>query len=955
MSDSVKISSGALRTLSGIEPTQHAGDTERPENVAFSGRYTKSEMNTFLRHIYTAPEVRTTDITAAGAIPYLKQTHAKIGNKRIATDKMRALAPEIDQSRILVSASIMSPNDLQDGNFIFSFDDVSGIGDDPELSSEISEVFDYFFNNLLNLGVQSYDWIGEIMYSSGAKPILILPLATQMALRDRTPDQVQKDKNNAFKPLDFGLSKHLGLENFQEYSARLHSEDASADYLYSRKPITWASVLSNDNPFDDLQQMEPSMESFGVPSPFTDYSQMRNTVFDHRQYNDPAYSAGLADMIVNLRTRLMEGDVIKVSENPEILRFGATSKKTVQEMMLGTLADKYKNTVVDNPVYEDLVELDPDPSKYKHVGHPTIIHLAAESVIPIYLHGASSEHLGYFILIDQNGQPLTIENSGMLDSDIGCHSGSPAAAYEAVFGSQCCNNRFMSNTQDVANAGSMMFQFMLEKYLRARVAGIFGRDDLSLGRFNAISTILFQRLLQRKQTTLVFAPTELLHYFAFDYDKVDGTGIAKTDEISHLLSLRATYMIAAVMAMANDAIEQKTISFSVDDKNANIEAIMDAVTNIFIGKNKLTGSIDPSEIMRDIYSNNLTVIPRNIPGLSDFSIEVANGGTQAVRPDNELIEQITNLIVSHLDVPPAALNQLAEPEYARSLVTYNLFFAKKISRYQRIWCTLMKRFIQSYIRYDVPFKQALLKKLQAAGKHKVPEQLPESVLKLKRRDPNVYSRNATNKLIEDIIENFTVRLPKPNIVVDNAQFEQIRNFLGNLDEMANQFFSQDIVPSDDQAAQAALPIIRAKWKRDQLMRFLESVGNFTMVDIPNMDDLDDEDIIDFIQSLQNTNQHLTAQRENIQNLAQTDSDYGSGGDEYGGGFGSGGDDFGGGGDDFGGSSEDTGGDFGEDLGDMSMPEEGGEAESSSGEDEGATATMYAKMFRKTIKPHLKNK
>ena len=62
-----------------------------------------------------------------------------------------------------------------------------------------------------------------------------------------------------------------------------------------------------------------------------------------------------------------------------------------------------------------------------------------------------------------------------------------------------------------------------------------------------------------------------------------------------------------------------------------------------------------------------------------------------------------------MDVPPASLNQLSEPEYAKSLVVNNLFFAKKIARYQRIWCSQISAFIRYYVSYDPIFKNALIK------------------------------------------------------------------------------------------------------------------------------------------------------------------------------------------------------------------------------------------------------
>lgn len=941
MPEAAKLSNGAFRTLSGIDTTKHANLANQPDNITFTKRFTKSESRAIFRRIYVTPEDPHAEINSANISPYLKATHAKIGNKRVDTDKMRALAPEIEQSRILVSSSIMSPNDLQDGGFTFVFDNVSGVGDDPDLSNEIAETLSYYFNSVLNLGIKSYDWIGEIMYSSGCHPVLILPVATQMALRARTHEDVEREKRDRYKPFDFGLSKKVGLESFDDYRSRL---SADADFYFSRNPVTWDSVLGTSEPSADLDCIIPALESFeltGFPEDEVSFN-----MGDLAQ-SDPSFRSGLESMILNLRTRLNEGDVIKVSENPEILRFGVTSKKTLHERMMGILAKDY--VAIDKPVEESMIELDPDPQNFAHVGHPTIIELPPESVVPIYLHGATGEHLGYFILIDQDGQPLTIENSGMLEDTQRTADGSPSPAYEAVFGQGCCstNNRFMSSTTDIANAGSTMFQYMLEKYLRARMEGIVGRGDLEVGRMGALASILFARLLSRKNTTLVYAPPELLHYFAFDYDHTDGIGVAKTDNIAHLLSLRATYMIAAVMAMANDAIEQKVVSFSVDNANANIEGYIDLITNIFIGKQKLTGSVDPSEIMRDVFSNNLTVYPRNLPGLQDFNIEVSNNSNQAQRPDNELIEQITNLIVSQLDVPPAALNQLAEPEYARSLVTYNLFFAKKISRYQRIWCSQIAEFIRCYLHFDIPLQQAILKKLQAAGKKRVDEKLPPKVRKLKDKNPNVYSRDTSAQMLWDIIANFEVRLPKPNIVVDTAQFEQIRQFLGNLDEMANQFFNQDMVPSEDTDAQTALPILRAMWKHNELKKFLTQVGNFNMVDIPDMDDIDDTELLDYIQTLQNLNRHLTAQRQTIAGMGENEMM--GGGDEYGG------DDEFGGDEDMGGDDMDM--DMGEEI--EEEPEEPEEpAESEPAEEpatdelessSGGAAELYARIHRPDTK------
>ena len=340
----------------------------------------------------------------------------------------------------------------------------------------------------------------------------------------------------------------------------------------------------------------------------------------------------------------------------------------------------------------------------------------------------------------------------------------------------------------------------------------------------------------------------LMHYFAFDYDKRTGCGKSKTSDIQFILSLRTTLMMANVVAAVNDAIEHKKIEFGVDDKNANVEAIMELIANIFIEKNKLNGSIDPSEIMRDMYSNSLTIIPKGLPGLSDISVEVQSAQGGSARVDDQTIEQLNNLLVAQLDVPSAALNQLNEPEYARSLVVGNLFFAKKITRYQHIWCELMSEFIRVYTLVDTPFQEALKKKLALAVKHKAKEDLPESVTKMKKYNPNEY--DDLNDLPNVIMNSVSVALPKPNIIVDKTQFEEISNYINNLQTVADKFFNQEMIPSEDSLAQAALPLVKAKWISDQVSKFITEVGSFKMCDIPDLDEIDPSELTSYIQVFQ---------------------------------------------------------------------------------------------------------
>lgn len=913
MPEKTKISHGVQKTLLGLDATRNSNPSKSPDNTAFIGRYTPSEGASLTKSLYV-PQLGTNGLNpmAASIISCLKPRHAEIGKKRLNTEKMAALAPEIEQAKILVSSSIMSPNDLQDGEFTFSFDNVPAIQNDPDLLTAVSKLYSDYFNGVLELGIKSYDWIGDIQYRSGAKPILILPPAIQESIKNRTEQDVEKNKFFNVRP---------GMSDFEIYQ----ESHKNLDYLYSKRVMTWKDVLSQKEDKKIVSDMVPSMESFGVPVPNEYRSQ--EWLSNHKPVDQmPGYVTGLETLVVNMKTKLEEGDVLKVSENPEILRFNTVHTKNTKADISRNLNSVYggnQPTFVEEPV----VSLTDIPKDITHKGHPTLIELPVESVIPIIVPGTPSEHLGYFVLLDENGQPLTAEKSGLDMEDGDCTPGSANSAYSTLFGNgKFSSMKFFGSSAVEHNASKMVMSQLVDIYLRSRMEGIFGRNDLELSRFNSINTTLFYRLLEQKHTTMVFVPTDLLHYFAFAY-RPEGDGACKLDEISFLLSLRTNFMIANVMAAARNAVEHRQIKFTPSDQETNIEGFMDAVTNIFNAKMQSNLSLDPSEIMGDMYNNSLTVVPTKIPGMIDsLEIDAERSSGGSVPADDKLLEDLTNLYVSGLDVPPASLNQLSEPEYAKSLVVNNLFFAKKIARYQRIWCGQISSFIRYYVSYDPIFKNALIKTLNAHGKHHAKEKLTEKVQEFVTNNPNKYS--SLNSLVEAIIRNVTVKLPTPNIVVDQAQFNEIRDFVSATNEVADTYYPDDLV-GDDEAAQAGLRIVKAKWKRDQFIRFKNEVGSFTMMDLNELDDVGDGgDIVKFIQTMQNVNSHIQRHNAAVSNFANSEMPSGSdmsGGGEGGGGFG--GDDFGGdfGGDDMGGgddfdmgSSEDEGG---SDM-DMSMPDEG---------------------------------
>lgn len=838
-----KITPKGFRQSLGIETTRYADQNKRQNDTPILlKRYGDYETKNILAKIAVPDKNGAYGYTnmqnPSSVISYLRPRVTESGRKTAKLMKLKAMAPEIEQSKTLVASSIMSPNDMQEGEFSFTFPGVTALDNDSSLSSEISDVYDTYFNKQLEFGVKCYEWVGHAMYESGAKAIMILPADLQTKIANRSKEDVQRDYALDKSPIS-------GMESFAHFRDNLSLED---NFMLSHRPTTWKSILSG-TPEDTIKQIVPSMESLNLRIPNA-YSKTKDLRIYESSENE--YLSGLEDMVVNMRTKLSKGDMIKISENPEIVRFRLNKDMFAKKKIDNSLDSKYAPKEF---IAETLVNLDYSDLELTDGSRPTLIELPTESVIPIFVPGAPSEHLGYFVVLDDNGLPLAYDDATDPDpNDLVANGGGPDDPIDESFGATygTSNNvvRIFGSANIAQNTENTIFNYFLDRFVKEHLRGLVPESNIELGKFNAIASTMFFRLMHNKRTTLLYVPPRLLHYLAFDY-RNDGTGKSKLDDIEFILGLRTTLMVSNILAAANDAINHKKIEFDVGEDVKNLEQIADLIRNIFISKNKISGSTDPSEIMDEIASNAITVVPKNVPGLgSNFNVDVQSVGSQSIRPDDNLLENLSNLLISNLDVPPSALNQLTEVEYSRSLVTMNLFFAKKIGMYQRIVCQFISNLIHDMTRYDTVFQHIVADKLQANVKYSIKERMPKSVADLKRVNPNHYSD--LNHMLRAILEGVEVALPKTNIVVDKTQFEEIRNYMDSVDTMASKIFDQELLSNDDQDGQAGLTIMRAKWRKDQLLHYLDRIGSFGMVDVPNIDDiLDPESITDFAQSMHN--------------------------------------------------------------------------------------------------------
>lgn len=581
-------------------------------------------------------------------------------------ERIRELAPEIVQAETVMVSAIMAPNDFQTAQPYFTIGGTPYIR--PELKDTICKYLKDYFVTQYRIDEKMTSWTKEALFRSGAAVTLILPEGTLTKMVKHMADNGNGQESFTIDPNEFTEEKYLQLLHKNVYSTSKPKTQGS-EQIKSSVPsisINTKSATKNQNSKyvldeDDLA-LAKGVESF-LAQEYKDFPE------EHRK----KFLSGFEEITARLITTIEDGDVISISENPEVLRFGSAVRNYAKTKLNKNLSDLYKIDEHRNQIFnsdndklketeQPLIDMTPFLTTLKEQkSHPFSIELPAESVIPICVPGSVEEKLGYFVLIDNLGHPIDAKN--YLGANGGCSiSGRITNAYTAMFGMKPTNmsgirSPFMSATTNFAQVENIqdqaitkIFNYVLDEMLHRKLHNV-GLRDVDMGKYETIATCMFYRLLEQKRTSLLFVPENLITYVAFDYRK-DGSGKSLLESMEFMLSLRVTLYVANIMAMMRNAISKKDIEVTFDQKQTNYMAILEQVKNAVTQKLKFNLSYDPNNIAQSIISQNTSIRAFGQPNAPGFNVTSTDTQAQAVKADTDLLDNLDKNISVILGIPP---------------------------------------------------------------------------------------------------------------------------------------------------------------------------------------------------------------------------------------------------------------------------------------------------------------
>lgn len=772
---------------------------------------------------------------------------------------LKTLTPEIEASKGIMVGSIMSPTDLQT-------DSINIVVDDTELGEEveqkIADLLTNYFNDKIELGPKISEWTGEALYGSGAVAILILP-QSNIGLLNKTID------------LDYYKAGRDPLKEMKKLTS--NSKNKSEPSMESNILTSFESldVLNSRDKNDVLEKIDrqisteviASIESKGY------LPKMRKTEIETSAKDA---SKQIRELLTSNKSHVVISNKLD-GINAHETRLTGRIKQLQKE-----IENNFKDNS-DNPLFIVSDEEQEDQNV-------TILEIPTQAVVPVIIPGSPSKHIGYFVLVDQWGMPLTSESP-----ESATHTGSrkmSESAMQAAFGvpSIYKANSGVTDAQRY-DITSDIFGITL-KYLLMNKLEEYGLTGTTIENHDAMTACMFRSLLLKKKCGLVFVPEPLMVYYCFKYHP-NGTGKSLLHNMSMLLALRTTLLVSYVMAATENSIDNKTIEINVDEKNANMQQLLDMVRNAYVEKKMLRFDNNPITVQRDLIQKSLTIIPKNMRGANEaLSVQTDHKQTGSIAPDEGLLEKLTNWIITGFEVPHSALNHTSENEYARGVASTNLFFSNNIKGKQKITIKHSTKLIKNYIRYSSYLQKQIREILRTTEIDKKEHTGSEDVKQFAKLNPKhvpsmetgdtEYKTNvpeskievdtntdSENKNIAKIINGVKLSLPSPKIVVDKAQYREIEEYIGTIEKIVEQVYSDDLLVGEDaRNLKDTIGNIRAIIRSSMVRDYIENIGFQSSYALPFIDDIDLKESEDLLMYIANASKKF---RDLIKNVIEKSS------------------------------------------------------------------------------------
>lgn len=717
------------------------------------------EVAALISKLVKSPKDREFDLNTKDSIYNLNQSQinsiSDSTKQRLKdNENVISLFPDIELAIQIIISSILSPKDMVKTEIIYG-------AKEPILPSEVIMKL----NSIASKHIESHydfknelsDILRETLFTTGSYVKAVIPESiVDELINSNTPNVSTESISELFiddKPVSLGI---LGNSKKGENTAKSYSFES---YFKTQSIKDYnSSIVTEDNKALDFIEVTDNYKLLKLPKLIETHnkSKLRNMFKKDARVTMESKSEGLTN-------KEFSSVVFKESKNNT-------------------------DTFVAIPNSYNV--------KRKAIGRPLVIKLPSESVIPVYIPGDESKHIGYFVLLDADGNPLSASSnrdaieglSGIMNAN-----NSQSQSLSSMLITKAKNNLVNKSHEITLDQVTKVYSNIVENDLIERLRnGIYG-NNVSISNNEEIYRIMLARSFASKYTRIVYIPSELITYFAFKYYN-NGIGKSYLDDIKILTSLRAILLFSKVMAMTKSSISISHVDMTLDPKDPDPQKTIEIATNDIVKMRQQyfpLGINSPVDLVDWIQRAGFEFSFTGHPRLPDTKFDFSTKNLQHIVPDNDLDELLRKQTYMAFGLSPEVVDNGFNAEFATTVISNNILLSKRISQLQQVFSTDMSDYGRKLLVNDsIVFSELLTAVKDNKG-------IIDKVLTDK--DKELLSTNE-NALLEDIvysyIDNLTLDLPKPDITSIETQISAFDSYKEALEKTIDAWISSEFITSD---------------------------------------------------------------------------------------------------------------------------------------------------------------
>jgi len=428
-------------------------------------------------------------------------------------------------------------------------------------------------------------------------------------------------------------------------------------------------------------------------------------------------------------------------------------------------------------------------------GTAMVMKLPVQSVVPIYVPNDPSRHIGYFVILDETGTPVTAPPKD-ITTDI-LHNAMDAKA--SII--KKATNALKGATNTDAKLANMDDLYM--KALSATITnklnngklGILGMVDDDSDIYN----IIFRRALSGLTTKLLYVPTECMSYIAFEY-RDNGTGKSLLEKAAMLFSIRASNMFTRIMANIKNSVNITKISATLDENDPDPDSTMELIKNeamkTEIAKYPLglINARDWSDWMKSV-GYRFDFKNTNLP---DITIDISDENRSIAVPDESFDEDIGERIYMSFGLKKDIVMSGYDPERVGMIVANNVLLAKRVMDIQKKFNVMLSDYVRTALRNDSVIKTRVIDIM--VNEHTAIKRFVKKLLSKEELVEHAEVVNTPELLAEMLYNEYcshlTTSLPEVTVAGESGGLDAFNDYTDFLDKILPYFISSEVLPAE---------------------------------------------------------------------------------------------------------------------------------------------------------------